>query len=241
MATGRFGARRGGGTAGSPEDPSITSARISARGVIAGAVITSIFALAGLAYQHDQAEQTQDGLQETLDRLSTSNADLKESVDILSEKILELGGEIPALPSDGITPTRDDPGPEDTAVSIRRQTQDYTLARGMGLDLDAPADSADWIVNSYGSEKELSLESHSSYVLMYVKGDYAFMKGTGYEACVTASGRTSANLKITEDLIGEHLCFRTEEHRYAELFVHAVTPDSFTFDVVVWDPPFDES
>jgi len=124
-------------------------------------------------------------------------------------------------------------------VSVRH-TGELVLAspNGAYADLDSPQSDPQWTTNLGGSS-ELgyygqgdTIDTKNSPVL------YLGDKIADYDTCRSQTGYSTNNIDVGSTSAGEYFCWKTSEKRYAALRLTQLDESKATFDVVVYDPPY---
>jgi hypothetical protein len=128
-------------------------------------------------------------------------------------------------------------------VRVRRSTETgaITLRPGFGVDLDNNT-SPNWdvhsgpITSSAGGGNDVGFDSSAAALDFY--GDLTVVGGSPqYGTCAQETGYTHGSIERGSLRVGESICTRTNQDRYALITVTSVSEQAVAIDVVVWDPP----
>jgi hypothetical protein len=128
------------------------------------------------------------------------------------------------------------PGPSSTLattttgpVRVLRQTGGAPVVLGSCLDLDSP--DPDWGVGSR-SHKDVCVSTWADGV----NARLAVVRGTPTPAVCQAQTDIRRSTTEAQTVVGQHLCVRSSEGRWAHLRIAGIDTSAYTisFDIVVW-------
>ena len=123
-------------------------------------------------------------------------------------------------------------------VEVRRDTGDdvITLRPSFGVDLDEKV-SPNWLVAGTGTNYGRDIASINGGGMLYFGGDHAVVTGPAeYATCAGETGYANGGIKREDLEVGDTICVRTDQDRYALVTVAAADQEAIQFRAIVWEP-----
>lgn len=196
-----------------------------------GALITLAASILGLitaqiVTSKEKAEQAAAVNQSELRALQDRFATLEQRNNALETENAALRARA-GLPGPTAEPT---PG---AGVTVRHQGQLVLAFNGEEADLDSPQSNAQWDTDLGGPE----IRYAGRYLIVSTTALQLGSRQADYHSCSGTTGYTPANIETRSVAVGDYLCIRTSDDRFAALRITQLDDRTVTFDVVVYDPP----
>jgi hypothetical protein len=182
---------------------------------------------AQLSGERSDLQVTVDNQQESLGGLETTNSSLVAENARLSE---QLEREQAATTTTSIP----DPNEEPEAVQevLRASAGPVVVPEGDGIDLDSSEDN--WGVT--GGSHDFGVSSGAENLYGSSSGLIAVVPGPPDVRTCEAQTVTEQFLPGAQTVVGQHLCVRSNEGRWAYVHIAGIDPenDTISFDITVW-------
>jgi hypothetical protein len=183
---------------------------------------------AQLSGERSDLRVTVDNQQESLGDLETTNSSLVEENARLTEQLEREQA------TTTTTTSLPDPNeePEPVQELLRASTGPVVVPEGDGIDLDSPEDN--WGVT--GGSHDFGVSSGAQNLYGSSDGLIAVVPGPPDVRTCEAQTVTESYLPAPQTVVGQHLCVRSNEGRWAYVHIAGIDTenDTISFDITVW-------
>jgi hypothetical protein len=198
--------------------------------------VTALLTLcaAGLGVWAAQLSGERSDLRVTIENQEESLGDLKTSNSSLVEENARLSEQLERAEATTTTTSLPDPNEEPEAVQevLRTSVGPVVVPEGDGIDLDSPEDN--WGVT--GGSHDFGVSSGADSLTGSWDSLIAVVPGPPDVRTCEAQTVTEQFLPGAQTVVGQHLCVRSNEGRWAYVHIAAIDTenDTISFDVTVW-------
>jgi cell division protein FtsB len=197
--------------------------------------VTALLTLvaAGLGVWAAQLSGERSDLRVTVENQEASLGDLETTNSSLVAENARLSEQLERAQATTTT-SLPDPNEEPEAVQevLRTSATPVVVPEGDGIDLDSPEDN--WGVT--GGSHDFGVSSGADSLTGSWDGLIAVVPGPPDVRTCEAQTVTAQILPVTQTVVGQHLCVRSNEGRWAYVHIAAIDNenDTMSFDITVW-------